>query len=252
MKRFLACLIAILFLFEAISVGVPMTAGRLSVSASSEDDDDWDDDYDDDDWDDEDDDDYDWDDDEDGYYYEDGYEDDEDYDDEDDEDDEEDDEDYFEDGDVRVYSSKSGLNKADYEKTGNSTVMYSQAQISEKSSKARVAGFVKIEGDIYKVTAIDGNAFWGYGNLKKVKVGKFVKEIGEGAFAECPNLTKLVINSKSLTADSIKGSLKGSNIKKIVVPPDMVKTYTKIFTKSVTGSKTDLIVKAHPTGAEKK
>ena len=37
MKKFLACLIAVIFLFESISVGVPMLAGKLSVSAEEED-----------------------------------------------------------------------------------------------------------------------------------------------------------------------------------------------------------------------
>ena len=96
------------------------------------------------------------------------------------------------------------------------------------------------------MTEVAENAFSGYKNLKKVKIGQYVETLDENMIENCPSLTKLVINSKKLTADKIKNSLKGSNVKKIIVPSTMVKSYEKIFTKAITGSKYDLVVKAHP------
>lgn len=171
---------------------------------------------------------------------------DKDKDDDDDDDDKDSSSSSFSTGDTKTYSSKSGLNKAEYEKTGSSTVTYNEAKISTSSKKARVAGTVKISSKTYKVTEVAENAFSGYKNLKKVKIGKNVEALDENMIADCPNLTKLVINSKKLTANKVKNSLKGSNVKKIVVPSDMVKAYEKIFTKAITGSKTDLVIKAHP------
>lgn len=55
-----------------------------------------------------------------------------------------------------------------------------------------VASKVKIDGITYKVVRIADSAFEGNKYVKKIKIGKNVKEIGEDAFKDCPLLKDIV------------------------------------------------------------
>lgn len=55
---------------------------------------------------------------------------------------------------------------------------------------------VTIDGVIYKVTAIEKNAFYGCKKLKTVKIGKNVKMIGAKAFYKCKKLKAVTIGKK--------------------------------------------------------
>ena len=102
---------------------------------------------------------------------------------------------------------------------------------------------VRIDGDIYKVTAIATDAFLMNTSLEKVVVGKNVKKIKSEAFELSPKLKTLTLNTKKLTKKGIKNSLKGSNIINVNVPRSKIEEYKKIFTKENTGSKKEVKVK---------
>lgn len=119
----------------------------------------------------------------------------------------------------------------------NKEVAYTK--FNEDNKMLRVPPNVLYEGDQnlkYKVTSIASKAFAGSTKAKRAIIGKNVKSIGANAFAGT-NMTKLKINTKLLTKASVKNSLKGSKVKVLKVPADMVKAYKKIFTKANCGKK---------------
>ncbi|SKA63046.1 Leucine rich repeat-containing protein [Eubacterium uniforme] len=100
----------------------------------------------------------------------------------------------------------------------------------KKSLKSvKIASIVKINGYKYKVISIGENAFYGNKKIKKVSIGKNVKEIKEGAFANCKKLKRIVIKTKKLKKIGKKAY---SGVKKncvIVVPKNMKKYYKKLI-----------------------
>ena len=138
----------------------------------------------------------------------------------------------------------SGASKGDYKKAGKTGAKYTMAEISDKATAAKVPATVKIGKKTYNVTAISSDAFIGYSNLKTVTIGKNIKKIGKSAFSGCSSLKTLTIHSKKLTAKNIQGALKGSAVKTVYVPANMVQAYKKIFTKKNTSSKSKITVKA--------
>lgn len=109
------------------------------------------------------------------------------------------------------------------------------------------------------VTSVGSYAFRGCTKLKSVTVAQGVKEIGRSAFSKCTKLSSitlpssvtkvgkyafyktsaktLTIKSTKLTKSAVAGSLKGSNITKVVVPKSKLKAYAKLFTKANCGKK---------------
>ena len=136
-----------------------------------------------------------------------------------------------------------GATKADYKKSGK-TVRYVSAQISYKSSAAKVPATLKVGKKTYKVTAIADLAFSSLDKLKSVTVGKNINKIYPEAFSDCKNLKTLLIHSKKLKTKKVKGCFKGSNIRTVYVPKNKVKAYKKVFTKKNTGNKGRIKVKA--------
>ena len=146
-------------------------------------------------------------------------------------------------GDSRT--AGKGSTKADYVKTGTDTVRYDASDISDKAKSAKVPATVKIKGKVYKVTAISSKAFDGKKNLKDLTIGINVKRIGEGAFNGCTKLKNLTVKTTGLTKKGVKGSLKGSSVRKISAPASKVGAYTNIFKKSNAKGKTSPNVKAN-------
>ena len=97
-----------------------------------------------------------------------------------------------------------------YETKGNGVA------ITEAEDKTTVVipATVKIGSKTYKVTKIAKNAFKGSA-LKKITIGKNVKTVEAGAFADS-DLTTLIIKSKSIKFG--KGAFKGTNIKTYKLP----------------------------------
>ena len=65
-------------------------------------------------------------------------------------------------------------------------------------TQIKVAAVVTINGVKYKVTSIGAKAFKGNKKITKATIGKNVKEIGANAFAKCPKLKQVTINSTVL------------------------------------------------------
>ena len=148
----------------------------------------------------------------------------------------------FTSGDSRT--GGKGSSKADYVKTGKDTVRYDVSEVSKKAKSAVIPSTVKIDGKTYKVTSIAPNAFAGYTNLRTLTIGANVKKLGSEMLKGCTKLKTLTVNSRNLTKKSVKNSLKGSSVRAIQAPGNKVSAYKKIFTKSNSGSKNKITVKA--------
>ena len=160
-------------------------------------------------------------------------------------DDDDDDDSYeefgFAKGDIRT--SGKGATKADYVKTGSSTVRYDVSLISGNAIRAVVPATVKIGGKTYKVTSIAPKAFAEKKNLKSLTIGKNVKKIGSEAVSKCTKLKTIIVKSKVLTKKNVKNSLKGSSVNTIKAPKKKIDSYSELFTKANAGKKANVKAK---------
>ena len=85
------------------------------------------------------------------------------------------------------------------------------------------------------VTKIERSAFSGCKSLAKVTIPKGVTSIGKNALYGASKVKTLTVNSKKLTKSSVKGALAGSKVTTVKVPKSMLKSYAKVFAKSVVG-----------------
>ena len=85
------------------------------------------------------------------------------------------------------------------------------------------------------VTKIERSAFSGCKSLAKVTIPKSVTSIGKNALYGASKVKTLTVNSKKLTKSSVKGALAGSKVTTVKVPKSMLKSYAKVFAKSVVG-----------------
>ena len=112
--------------------------------------------------------------------------------------------------------------------------------VNKKSVK--VPATVTIKGRKFNVIRIDAGAFKGK-KIRTVTIGQNVKTIKKNAFRGS-KATKLMVKSKKLTKKSVKGSLRGSKVKRVQVKigkksvnKKFVKKYKKIFTRKNAGKK---------------
>ncbi len=145
-------------------------------------------------------------------------------------------------GDART--AGKGKTKGDYVRIGKESVRFDSSLAGAKAIEVIIPATVKIKGKVYKVTSISSGAFGGMKSLRAIKLGKNIKKINKSAFSGCKKLKTITINSKKLTAKSVKGAFKGSAIKTVIVPADKVEDYKTIFTKKNTGSSSEITVKA--------
>lgn len=92
---------------------------------------------------------------------------------------------------------------------------------------------VTVDGTKYKVTSIEENAFAKNKTVKQIIVSQNITTIGASAFADCPKLKKITINSTKLTAknvadDAFADIADGTVIR---VPKKMLGRYQKLFAK---------------------
>ena len=85
------------------------------------------------------------------------------------------------------------------------------------------------------ITKIERSAFSGCKSLAKVAIPKGVTSIGKNALYGASKVKTLTVNSKKLTKSGVKGALAGSSITTVKVPKSMLKSYAKVFAKSVVG-----------------
>ena len=102
-----------------------------------------------------------------------------------------------------------------------------------------ISSTIKIAGKTFKVTQVEAKSLKG-AKIAKVTVGKNVKTLKKNAFAGS-KATKVVLKTKSLKK-SQKDCMKSSKVKTVYVKvgtkeqnKKMVKSYKKIFKKSVVG-----------------
>ena len=113
---------------------------------------------------------------------------------------------------------------------------------SKNNKSIIVPAAVVINGESYKVVEIAANSFIG-SRVRTVNIGKNVKTIKKNAFAKS-KVTKVVVKTKLLKKNQVKGAFKNSKVKTLQVKvgskkvnKKFVKTYKKIFTKKNAGRK---------------
>ena len=122
----------------------------------------------------------------------------------------------------------------------SNTVAFTNAK---NAKNITIPAIVKLgDGKNYKVTAINANAFKGK-NIRNVVIGKNVIKIAKNAFKGSRAAT-ITVKTKLLKKAGVKGSLKGSKVKTVVIKvgsktvnKKFVKSYKKIFTKTNAGKK---------------
>lgn len=112
--------------------------------------------------------------------------------------------------------------------SGSKTVTVSG---SKSAKNVVVPASIKINGKVYKVTAIANNAYKGNKKLIKITIGSNISKIGKNAFSGCTSLKKITIKTTKLTSSKIgKNAFKGINKKAVIkVPKSKVKAYKKII-----------------------
>lgn len=139
---------------------------------------------------------------------------------------------------AKASSSKSSFQVVDAAKL---EVMYC-GPLNMKASSVTVEDTVVLFGKTFKVTKIAPNLFAKKKTLKKVTIGKNVREIGQNAFYNCKNLKSIKIKSTVLSKVG-KNAIKGINKKaKITCPKKNKKAYKKLFSKK-TGYKKSMKIK---------
>ena len=86
---------------------------------------------------------------------------------------------------------------------------------AKNKGSVTVPATVTINGYKLKVTQIDAKAFTGK-KIRLVTIGKYVKVIKKNAF-KGSKATKLIVKTKLLKKDKVKGSLKSSKVKNIQI-----------------------------------
>lgn len=120
-------------------------------------------------------------------------------------------------------------------------VMYC-GPVNKKLSSVTVGDTVTLFGKSFKITKIAPNLFAKKKTLKKITIGKNVREIGQKAFYNCKNLKSIKIKSTVLSLVG-KNAIKGINKKaKITCPKKNKKAYKKLFSKK-TGYKKSMKIK---------
>lgn len=104
-----------------------------------------------------------------------------------------------------------------------------------KSSSVTIPATVKVNGVSYPVTSVDKSAFKNNNSIKKVKLGKNIKNIEAGAFRGCKNLTSVSLPSNLQTVE--KNSFNGCSSLKSIKLPKTVKKIGKAAFKDCTSMK---------------
>ena len=101
--------------------------------------------------------------------------------------------------------------------------------VKKNGTSVTVPASVKIDGYVYKVTAIGKNAFSGNKKLTKVSIGKNITKIEKKAFNGCEKLKKITIKSsvlKKVGKNAFTGIAKNAKIK---VPKKKLANYKKLL-----------------------
>ncbi len=113
------------------------------------------------------------------------------------------------------------------------------APINGKAKDITIPETVVINGETYKITHIDENAFKGNKTVTTVTIGSNIQSIGKNAFKGCKRLKTIIIQSKKLNMKKIsKKAFKGISKKTVIkVPKKKLVAYRKLLKKKGLSSK---------------
>lgn len=113
------------------------------------------------------------------------------------------------------------------------------APINGKAKDITIPKTVVINGETYKITHIDENAFKGNKTVTTVTIGSNIQSIGKNAFKGCKRLKTIIIQSKKLNMKKIsKKAFKGISKKTVIkVPKKKLAAYRKLLKKKGLSSK---------------
>lgn len=122
------------------------------------------------------------------------------------------------------------------------TVAYKAAAKKAKGT-VTIPKTVTIDGTKYKVTSIAAKAFAGNKNVKRIVLSQNITEIGAKAFADCPKLKVITINSTKLTSKNVAdGAFAGIEEGTVIrVPQKMLARYQKLFAKKGLSEKVKVV-----------
>ncbi len=114
---------------------------------------------------------------------------------------------------------------------GKKTVTY--LKYRGKKTTVNIPATIRIEGQVYQVTAIAKKCFKGNRKIKKLTIGEQVTSIGKEAFKGCKKLKSIKIKTKKLKKSKVgKQSFKGIHPKAVIrVPAKKKKLYKQILAK---------------------
>ena len=151
----------------------------------------------------------------------------------------------------KAAAEKAAAEKAAAEKAAAEKAAAEKAAREKAAAEAKMKGIKNITINKATVNAKTiNNAITAAGGSKKYVtkfvLGKKVKKISKSAFKDT-NVTTIEVKTKKLRAKSVKGSLKESKVKKIVIKvgkskvnKKYKKSYKKIFTKKNVGKKVSI------------
>ena len=113
------------------------------------------------------------------------------------------------------------------------------APVDGKAKDITIPETVVINGETYKITHIDENAFKGNKTVTTVTIGSNIQSIGRNAFKGCKRLKTIIIQSKKLNMKKIsKKAFKGISKKTVIkVPKKKLAAYRKLLKKKGLSSK---------------
>ncbi len=113
------------------------------------------------------------------------------------------------------------------------------APIDGKAKDITIPETVVINGETYKITHIDENAFKGNKTVTTVTIGSNIQSIGKNAFKGCKRLKTIIIQSQKLNMKKIsKKAFKGISKKTVIkVPKKKLAAYRKLLKKKGLSSK---------------
>ncbi len=113
------------------------------------------------------------------------------------------------------------------------------APVDGKAKDITIPETVVINGETYKITHIDENAFKGNKTVTTVTIGSNIQSIGKNAFKGCKRLKTIIIQSQKLNMKKIsKKAFKGISKKTVIkVPKKKLAAYRKLLKKKGLSSK---------------
>jgi len=103
---------------------------------------------------------------------------------------------------IWTYSKDVIIDNIRYDLAGNSAIVLGLNNPDEPNIQLMIPDTIVVDTQHYVVNKISYHAFRGCLNLKSVNISSQVRDIGWFAFADCKNLTTIVVDSNNMVYDS--------------------------------------------------